>query len=61
MRHSKRYKRTGTGVELFCSGEVIADSPYRDSNFSITNCVKCGMDVITIGHSPETDKVKETR
>lgn len=59
MQHKKVYKSKGNGVNLLCVNKVVADSPWRYANFSITNCIGCGMDVETIGHSPETDKVNE--
>ncbi len=54
MRHTKQY--AGNDVELRCNGKLIASSTYRGTNFSL-NCPKCGMEVQTIGCSPETDKV----
>ncbi len=59
MKHNKRYKRTGTGVDLLCGTEVIADNPYRGTNFSVYGCPICGMEVRTIGCSPDTDRIQE--
>ncbi len=59
MKHSKRYKKTGTGVELLCGTEVIVDNPHKGTNFSVHGCPICGMCVETIGCDPNTDRVIE--
>lgn len=60
MRHRKRYKNIGTGVELLCGNKVIAFDDYTYlANWQVCPCPECGMDVQTIGSSPETDKVQE--
>ena len=58
MKHTKRYARIGDGVELWCGNRLVAKSPHRSANFSMEPC-KCGMEVKTIGSSPDTDKVLE--
>ncbi len=58
-RHRKEYCRTGTGVNLTCEGLVVAESSFRLANFSVSQCVRCRAEVMTTGHSPETDKVFE--
>ena len=61
MQHTKRYKRVGTGVELLCGNKVVAetDKTYL-CNWQLSPC-PCGVEVWTIGHSPETDEVMEYR
>ena len=61
MKHTKRYKRTGVGVELFCGAEVIASSSSIFANFENRVCPICGLDVMTAGHSPATDLVWESQ
>ncbi len=58
-RHKKVYAKYGDGVELRCGDEIIASNPYRGANFSVSGCPLCGMEVVTIGHSPDTDEVQE--
>lgn len=60
MKHKKHYKSSGTGVVLLCGNKVVAESPTRNSNFSMEPC-ECGMEVRTIGCSPETDEVQEIK
>ena len=60
MKHKKRYKRTGVGVELLCGTRVIADNNNRFTNFSITGCLLCGGEIMTTGDSPDTDMVFES-
>lgn len=57
-RHTKQYTRIGDGVGLWCGKKLIASSPHRSANFSMEPC-ECGMEVQTIGCSPETDEVQE--
>lgn len=59
MRHKKLYNIYGIGVGLFCGRKKIAGNLWRDVNFQISNCPKCGMEVTTIGHSPETNEAQE--
>lgn len=59
MKHSKRYSRTGTGVNLMCGDKVMFYIPSRRGNFHTTSCSECGMDVRTWGDSPEKDVVEE--
>ena len=59
MKHRKRYKRTGIGVELLCGSKVMAASPYRLTNWQLSPCGLCGTEVETIGCSPDTDRVHE--
>ncbi len=59
-RHKKLYDFFGTGVVLTCGNiDIVASATGKDSNFMISNCPKCGMEVQTIGTSPETNKVME--
>ena len=58
-KHKKVYSKYGNGVELRCGEELIASNPHRGANFSFDGCPICGMEVTTIGCSPETDKVEE--
>ncbi len=60
MNHSKRYKRTGYGAELLCGNRVVADNETSYLvNWQLTPCRFCGIDVVTTGHSPDTDRVME--
>ena len=60
MKHSKRYKRVGIGVELLCGTRVVADNDTtRFANWSLLPCPICDMRVWTWGHSPDTDMVEE--
>ncbi len=60
MKHSKQYKRTGVGAELLCGKKVVAfNDKTRFVNWQLSPC-ECGMDVWTVGHSPETDRILET-
>ena len=59
IMHTKRYTKKGNGVELYCGDKLVANSSCRDANFIISSCSVCDMEVQTIGHSPETDKVQE--
>lgn len=56
-KHWKSYR--GNGVALMCRNTMIAYNPYRGTNFSITCCPICSMEVTTIGHSPDTDEIQE--
>ncbi len=59
MRHKKRYKRTGIGVELLCGDKIVADSDASYLvNWHLSPC-ECGIDVSTTGDSPATDRVQE--
>ena len=58
MKHTKQYARTGNGVGLLCGNKLVASSPHRSVNFSIEPC-ECGMEVKTVGCSPDTDKIQE--
>ncbi len=59
MRHSKRYKRAGVGVELLCGTKVIAfNDTTRFANWQLSPC-ECGVDIQTTGNSPDTDRVQE--
>ena len=59
MKHSKRYRRTGDGVELLCGNKIIASNGFRLANFSISRCPNCDMYVETTGSSPDTDSIWE--
>ncbi len=59
MKHSKRYKRAGIGVEIFCGNTLIASSPHICWNFCIDICPICGGFVETTGVSRDTDRVQE--
>ncbi len=60
MLHSKQYKRAGQGVELLCGNRAIASNERSYlANWQIDNCRYCGMDVMTTGSSPDTDRVYE--
>jgi hypothetical protein len=59
MKHSKRRKRFG--AELLCGDRVVA---YNDETQFVNwylICPKCSMEVYTVGHSPDTDRVFEVR
>ncbi len=61
MKHSKRYKRAGNGVELLCGTRVVAgNDTTRFANWQLRPCV-CGVDIQTTGDSPDTDRVLEER
>lgn len=59
MRHSKQYNSYGTGVSLMCGCRLVEYSPYILTNWQITNCRFCGMEVQTTGNSPDTDRIEE--
>ena len=58
-KHSKRYDLHGTGVGVFCDTNGVMANNNNQSNFA-GNCSKCGVYVITAGHSPDTDRVWES-
>lgn len=58
-KHRKQYRMYDSGVCLMCGGKEVAQSPYILTNWQITNCQNCGMDVQTTGESPDTDIVEE--
>ncbi len=59
MKHTKRYKRTGTGVELLCGDKVVAENKATCfANWQLSPC-ECGIDVMSTGCSPDTDRVYE--
>lgn len=58
-KHRKVYKPIGDGVELRCGDRVIASNDDKLTNFSCSGCPVCGMEVLTQGHSPDTDAVYE--
>ena len=57
MRHKKVYLPNG-GVRLFCGKKELYTKKH-DVNWRIVNCRFCGMDVATIGSSPETTRIYE--
>lgn len=59
IKHKKQYARKGYGVEVRCGDTLIASSSFRFTNFSLSSCPECKMEVQTVGCSPETDKVEE--
>lgn len=56
-RHWKSYY--GNSVTLMCSSKVVAGGCWPQANFQLSNCPGCGMEVSTIGHSPDTDEIQE--
>ena len=58
-QHSKRYSLYEDGVQLYCGDKMIMENSHYLSNFMTSCCIFCGMEVATIGHSPDTDIVQE--
>ena len=57
MRHKKVYSSPNR-VELHCGDSVVC-SGVSASNFSISNCPYCGMQVHTTGYSHLSDAIEE--
>ncbi len=63
LRHWKCYR--GDTVSLICGGnwytggKEVAGGSCPQTNFQLSNCPSCDMEVTTFGHSPDTDIIQE--
>ena len=61
-KHWKSYR--GNVVTLMCgeswwNSKIVAGGNWPQANFQLSDCPECGMEVTTIGHSPDTDEIHE--